>query len=245
MNLTIDIGNSLVKVIVFDDTNPVFRKVYKRLTPLQINRLRKNFNITGGMVSSVIKVNKAIDKALMKIPNFRTLSSSVPLPVKNLYKTPETLGNDRLANAVAAAFLYPGKNVLVIDAGTCVKYDFINSDNEYIGGSISPGMEMRFKALHKFTGRLPLVKEMNVKVMTGITTESAIQTGVMIGMIEEIKGFITRYNMKYPLVKVILTGGDAHHFEEELNLSIFAAADLVNIGLNQIIKFNAGKKPKK
>jgi type III pantothenate kinase len=245
MNLTIDIGNSYIKMIVFDDTMPVYRKLSKKISIALLRKTVSHFNIMHTMISSVVKVDKPLLKSLAALPGFRMLNEKTALPVTNLYKTPATLGNDRLANAVAGAFLMPGKNVLIIDAGTCIKYDFVNSDAEYVGGSISPGLAMRFKAMHDYTGRLPLVKEVDAKILTGNTTSTALQTGVFIGTTEEIKGFIQRYKMKYHSLKVILTGGDAHHFAGELNLSIFAAADLVNIGLNEIIRYNAFSPSKK
>jgi type III pantothenate kinase len=244
MNLTIDIGNTATKVVVFDDTIPVYRNVSKQLTTVFVNRLRKNFPIENCMLSAVVVPPKSLVSNLKTFPNFQQFSSATSIPVKNLYQTPKTLGNDRLANAIAGSFLFPGKNVLIIDAGTCIKYDFVNSKKEYLGGSISPGMEMRFKALHHYTGKLPLVKPENVKEFTGRSTVTAIQTGVMIGIAEEIKGFIQLYRKKNKSFKIILTGGDASCFAGELNLSIFAAADLVNIGLNEIIRFNNNRKEK-
>ncbi len=239
MNLTIDIGNSFIKIIVFDDTKPVFRKVADGLSVTLIRSILKNYPVDSAMASSVVELDEEENNILKSLPGFAMLSARTELPISNLYKTPQSLGGDRLANAVAAAFLMPGKNVLVIDAGTCVKYDFVNANNEYLGGSISPGLTMRLKALHHFTGKLPLVKDLTIKALTGNDTVSAIQTGVLIGMTEEMKGFIHLYKMKYQGLKVILTGGDSTHFAEKLNLSIFAAADLVNIGLNEIIRSNS------
>ena len=131
--------------------------------------------------------------------------------------------------------------MLIIDAGTCIKYDFVNSKKHYKGGAISPGLNMRFIALHKLTDQLPLVQINNHGKLIGNSTVTAIQSGVFNGMIEEIKGIIGRYKMEYGQLKVILTGGDAARFAGQLNLSIFAASDLVNIGLNEIIKYNHPK----
>ena len=242
MNLTVDIGNTFSKIIVFDDTTPVYRIVSPKLSLQVLKKIVKNFPVENCMVSSVINIGKPMVDELKRITHCRILSASTIIPLKNRYKTPSTLGKDRLANAIAGAFLFPGKNVLVIDAGTCIKYDFVNSRKEYLGGSISPGVEMRFKAMHHFTGKLPLVSASASKKITGQTTKEALQTGVLIGIEEEIKGFIQRYMNKYKSLKIILTGGDSFRFAGELNLSIFAAADLVNIGLNEIIRFNAGKK---
>ena len=193
------------------------------------------------MYSAVIKVKPDVLSVLKGIGNIVTFNEK--LPIRNKYKTPDTLGNDRLANAIAANFLFPEHNVLVIDAGTCVKYDFVSAKGEYLGGSISPGLDMRFKAMHEFTGKLPLVKYGKSKSLIGNTTLTAMQTGVVIGMTEEMKGFVKRYQAQYKNLKIILTGGDSQRFVNDLNLSIFAASDLVNIGLNEIIRFNMkGKK---
>lgn len=242
MNLTIDIGNTSTKIIVFDDTVPVYREVVKELSPSFIKSLLRRLPVEYCLLSSVVKVNQPVLSSLIKIKHFRRMKSSTPLPIKNRYKTPTTLGNDRLANAIAGAFLFPGRNVLVIDAGTCIKYDFVNNKGEYIGGSISPGMEMRFKSMHQFTGKLPLVKDEKIKKLTGQSTREALQTGVIVGITEEINGFITRYKQKYKSLSVILTGGDSKRFAEELKMSIFAAADMVNLGLNEIIRHQNPKK---
>ena len=237
MNLTIDIGNTTTKIIVFSDTVPVYRMVVKELSSTFIRSLLKRLPIEYCLLSSVVKVKQPVLSSLSTIKHFRRMKSTTLLPIKNRYKTPSTLGNDRLANAIAGAFLFPGKNVLVIDAGTCIKYDFINSKGEYIGGSISPGMEMRFKSLHLFTGKLPLVYDEKIKKLTGQSTREALQTGVIVGITEEIKGFITRYKEQYKTLNVIITGGDSKRFAEELKMSIFAAADMVNLGLNEIIRY--------
>jgi len=242
MNLTIDIGNSQIKIVVFDDTIPVYRNVSKTLTSNLISRLLRNFQIQNSILSSVVKLDNQLLNNLKKLPRLKKLTTSTLIPIKNLYETPATLGNDRLANAIAGAFLFPGENVLIIDTGTCIKYDFVNSRKEYLGGSISPGLEMRFKAMHLLTGKLPLIKEYKMGELTGRSTVTALQSGVMIGICEEINGIINRYQKKYSSLKIILTGGDSKRFAGELNLSIFAAEYLVNIGLNEIIRFNVAKR---
>lgn len=241
MNLTIDIGNTLVKIIIFEDTVPVYRIVTGKLSNALIQRILRKFTIEQGMASAVVNFDKTQYPALKKLRRFEKLSVATSIPIKNLYKTPATLGNDRLANAIAGAFLFPGNNVLVIDSGTCIKYDIVNSKGEYLGGSISPGLEMRFMAMHKFTGKLPFVKAPDKIKLTGKSTVEAMQSGVMLGIIDEMDGFINRYSKKFSKLKVILTGGNSFHFAGDLNLSIFAAEDLVNIGLNEIIRYNSSK----
>jgi len=238
MNLTIDIGNSTIKTIVFNDTIPMYRNISESLASINLSRIVTRFKIRHSIYSSVVSLNKAELKQLKNLPNGEMLSHTTIIPIKNRYKTPETLGNDRLANVIAASFLFPKKNVLVIDMGTCIKYDFLNSRNEYLGGGISPGLEMRFRALHEFTGKLPLITDYEKVNLIGSSTREAMKSGVMEGITQELNGNIKSYKKRFPSIKVILTGGDAQRFVSELNLSIFAAENLVNIGLNEIIRFH-------
>lgn len=240
MNLTIDQGNSFCKIIIFESNIIVYRDVCKSLSTRYLQHLFRNFQIKHAIISSVVPIQPTLKKALRKF-HVTEFSNTTKIPIKNLYTTPKTLGKDRLANAIAGAFLFPKHNVLIIDAGTCIKYDFIDSKNKYCGGTISPGLNMRFIAMHKLTGKLPLVEINDPGKLIGNSTVTAIQSGVFNGMTEEIKGMIANYKSEFDNVKVILTGGDAHHFVRQLYLSIFAAADLVNIGLNEIIKFNHSK----
>src|SRR5690606_6792967 len=150
----------------------------------------------------------------------------------NCYDTPDTLGKDRLAGAVAGAHLYPGKNVLIIDAGTAITYDMVHSMNQYVGGSISPGINMRFKALHTFTKRLPLYEPTMYDKLTGTDTYQSIMSGVMVGARAEMDGIINEYEQKYQSLITILTGGDAIYFDKKLKSNIFATSNLVLSGLN-------------
>jgi type III pantothenate kinase len=240
MNLTIDLGNSYCKIIIFRDNDIVYRDVCKSLSTRYLQQLFKSFEIEFALLSSVVSLKPSLKKQL-KNYKVKVFSHSVKIPIKNLYTTPKTLGKDRLSNAIAGSFLFPGDNVLIIDSGTCIKYDFVNSKKQYLGGSISPGLRMRCIALNKLTDALPLVEIDTKGKLIGNSTVKAIQSGVFNGMTEEIKGIISRYKTEYGQLKVILTGGDAHRFAGQLNLSIFAASDLVNIGLNEIIKYNHSK----
>ncbi len=241
MNLTIDAGNTSIKVMVFKDNVAVYRNENKKLSVRFLKNIFLKYSIQHSILSSVIQVDPAVIKFMKQKGAFLLFTLKTPIPVKNKYRTPHTLGQDRLSSAIAAHSLFPKRNVLVIDVGTCIKYDFVNDKGQYCGGSISPGLNMRFKALNSFTEKLPLVRFGPVKKLTGDATETSIQTGVEIGMEEEIKGFITRYKKQYKRVKVVITGGDASRFVSKLNLSIFAASDLVNLGLNEIIKYNVQK----
>lgn len=240
MNLTIDQGNSFCKIIIFDDDIPVFHDVCKTLTVRYLQSLFRRFEITDSMISSVVKLSPTLKNAFKKY-GIKEFNARTKIPIKNLYTTPKTLGKDRLANAIAAAFLFPDQNVLVIDAGTCIKYDLVDRKKQYKGGNISPGLNMRFLALHQLTDGLPLVDFSNPGKLIGNSTVTAIQSGVFNGMKAEIEGMIVNYSKQYSPLKLILTGGDSIRFVSQLNLSIFAAADLVNIGLNEIIKHNTRK----
>ena len=166
------------------------------------------------------------------------LSEKTPLPIINNYKTSLTLGKDRLAAVVGASVLYPGKDVLVFDAGTCLTIDFINSDKEYVGGRISPGIEMRYNALHTFTDKLPLIKSEKNTLVIGNDTKTSIISGVQQGILAEVKTIISEYKSKNTDTVFVFTGGDSFYFEKELKNSIFANPNLVLIGLNEILDYN-------
>jgi type III pantothenate kinase len=166
------------------------------------------------------------------------LSALTNIPVTNFYKTPDTLGKDRLAGIVAAHSLYVKENVLVIDAGTCITYDLITTKGEYYGGSISPGLNMRFKALHTFTEKLPLVSLLNFEELIGTDTNTSILSGVINGLIAETDAIIERYKELYSALKIIICGGDAQFLVDRLKNSIFAVPELVLIGLNEILDYN-------
>lgn len=163
------------------------------------------------------------------------------LPVELKYQTPETLGSDRIALACGAQDRYPAHNVLIIDVGTCITYDFKNAAAQYLGGAISPGVLMRFEAMHHFTARLPLIGKWNERPneLMGSTTEQSMQIGVWAGIDAEIAGIIKRYQSRYPKLKVLFTGGAGKRFAQELNFDIFAAPKLLPEGLNYILEFNA------
>ena len=166
-------------------------------------------------------------------------SHKTSLPICIKYKTPETLGLDRIANAVAANALFPNENVLSIQAGTCLVMDFVTKDAEYLGGSIAPDLEMRFSALHHFTKRLPLVKKQKINYFIGKTTEESIRSGVLNGIADEINGAIERYREQFGELKIILTGGNKNDLENSIKSTIFAAPNLVLNGLHKILTFNA------
>ena len=242
MNLAIDIGNTLIKCAVFKDDQIIQVLSFEDFDAEQAKTLLKMFpDINSIILSSVIKHSDALEKIFLNY-NFISLGHSTPLPLTNKYKSPETLGNDRLASAVAANYMFPFENTLIIDAGTCIKYDFVNSDNEYMGGGISPGIKMRFKALNYYTDKLPLLESEKKVNLIGCNTNESIWSGVQLGAISEVKGVISMYEEIANKLKVILTGGDSIFFDKELKNSIFVDPYLILKGLNIILNYNKGKK---
>lgn len=238
VNLVLDLGNSATKLLVFDNEKIIFKKVYQIIEVKGIETLVKKYKPVSSIICSVIQTPSLLRTYLKQNTNLLEFNSKTPLSIKMSYKTPETLGQDRIAGIIGASKLFPGKSVLVIDLGTCIKYDFMTAKGNYKGGSISPGLYMRLKSLHDYTDRLPLVQPKSLRSFIGITTQSSILTGVQFGILSEIEGFIARYKKLEPKVKIILTGGDASRFATQLKIPIFAAPDLVGIGLNEILNFN-------
>jgi type III pantothenate kinase len=242
MNLVIDIGNTRIKVFVFKGNNVAAEETGNMLPASGLKKIFSKYAIEAAILSSVAATPGAITSYLRKHTWLLTLNPATPLPVKNLYRSKETLGNDRIANAAGAAMIFPSRNCLVIDAGTCVKYDFITKQGEYLGGAISPGLEMRFASLHDYTSRLPMVTPAKELRLTGRTTEESIRSGVQNGMLGEMEAAVSQYKKKYGVLKVILTGGDAHRFAHLFNFPIFAAPQLTATGLNEILQHNRPKK---
>lgn len=240
MNLCIDIGNTRAKIAVYDREGSLVKLIIRDdFNSGKLDKVLKKYQIENVIVSSVRKKQGKYKRLLgSKVKTFFELSHETDIPITNLYQTPETLGKDRLAGVVGAAFLFPGDDVLLVDAGTCITYDIIDAQKKYYGGSILPGIEMRFKALHSFTSRLPLVQQEDLDSHIGNTTATSIQTGIQLGVVYELKGFIQKYRETYPDLRVLVTGGDASFFESQMENQIFAVPDLVLMGLNQILNYN-------
>jgi type III pantothenate kinase len=241
MNLIIDIGNTRTKIAVFENGKIITYSAFESLTPDDLEDISAGQEITHCIVSSVKDIDKIIVDYLSSRYKLIILDAMTPLPVKNLYETPETLGKDRIAAAVAAGFLFPGSDTLVVDAGTAITYDLIMGGKTYIGGGISPGLDMRFKALNAFTGKLPLISDINPAPLTGSNTTDSIRSGVINGTVSEIEGMISLYQQKYPSLEVILTGGNHYFFDKQLKIKTFAAPNLVLEGLNIILEYNIAK----
>lgn len=237
MNLVVDSGNTRFKVGVFDGSALVLREYF--VHPVELKEFMNKNSFDHVIVSSVNHDPKEILTWSSAKGKKIVLSSSLKFPIEISYATPDTLGVDRIAAACGAFQLFPEQDCLVIDAGTCVNYEFINRNKTYQGGGISPGIAMRFEAMHTFTSRLPLVKPMNEIRLIGNSTESCLQSGVMNGIVAEVNGIVEEYKSIFPELLVILCGGDCSFFENRLKHPIFVAPDLVLIGLNRILSYHA------
>jgi type III pantothenate kinase len=236
-NICIDLGNSSVRVAFFDGKKMMRCEKRPSAQFAELFPLIKNEVVSEHIIVS--NVGKDTDDLLYYLGadiNVCHLSHRMRLPVTIRYATPETLGNDRLANACAAANLFPGENCLVVDAGTCITYDVI-CQNEFLGGAISPGLQMRFAALNHFTARLPLVEMQNNVKLTGDSTQASILSGVACGLACEVDAMISEYLAAHNISKVLLTGGDTDYLVGKLKNSIFADSELVLKGLNAILLY--------
>ena len=240
MNLIIDVGNTLVKLAVFSKGKLKEKQTVTMDGFLNsINGIKKEYpTIKKAIVSSVGKLSKEDLKYLNTQFVLIQLNSKTKLPFKNLYQTPKTLGVDRIALVCASVEQFSNKNVLIIDAGTCITYDFVSFKNEYLGGAISPGIDVRYKSLNNLTANLPLLEIEMPNTIIGASTKSSIHSGVIYGVLKEIDGVIDEYTLKYPDLTVILTGGNANFLSKQLKSSIFANSNFLLEGLNYILQFN-------
>lgn len=240
-SLVVDIGNSRTKLAVFRDREVIRTEAFTEVEPGTLELLISEYQVTSSILSSVTAFDEELVRVLERNTRYIRFSSDRPANVRIGYRTPETLGLDRLAGVIGAHALFPDRNCLVIDAGTCITYDLVDREGNYTGGSISPGLDMRLRAMHTFTGRLPLVqKAPDFTGQIGTDTETSMLTGVLEGTWHEVRGFIEDYNTKSNGVQVLLCGGDAAFFDTRLKNSIFAHSVrtemlLVLIGLNEVI----------
>lgn len=243
MNLVIDIGNSLTKVALFDAGKIVEIISMESLSIDRLGDLKHNYPaLNQAILSSVAEVDAELLKVLKKdFDYFIEFDHQTAVPIGNLYESKETLGLDRLAAAVGGIVLFPNKELLVIDAGTAITFDLVDKNHHFLGGNISPGLKMRFRALHEFTKKLPEIECADPWSMIGKTTEEAIRAGVQNGMIFEIDGMIDHVRKDWPQCQVILTGGDLFFFDKKLKNTIFVKYEITLIGLNRILEYNAEK----
>ncbi len=242
MKLIIDSGNTLTKIAVFNKDLITFKTEEKDTSFNAIEKILQSYSVEAAIISDVSNTTNKIAERLTSVLPVVKMTGITPTPLKMEYQSCERLGTDRLAAAVFASAHYPHSPVLTIQAGTCITYDFVTKDGIYKGGGISPGLDMRFKAMNTFTANLPLVKKKEISFLLGENTQDSILSGVMNGTSAEIDGIIDQYIEKYPGLKVVIGGGDTFFFDKKLKNRIFAIENLVLKGLNLILEYNVNFK---
>jgi len=240
MNLTIDIGNTRCKYAIFNKSEIIEVIIESDISIDHIKKIIQKYPL---IKKSILSTVRLIDFSIISqiesvFERFLLLDENTRIPIENLYKTKDTLGKDRLAAVVGANNIFPNTNVLVIDLGTAITYDFINEHNQFMGGNISPGLEMRYKALNYFTRQLPLLEKENEFDLIADHTKGAIISGVQNGIIFELEGYINLLKHKFDEIIIILSGGDANFFDKKLKNTIFVNSNLNLIGLNRILEYN-------
>ncbi|WP_297794075.1 type III pantothenate kinase [uncultured Eudoraea sp.] len=240
MNLIVDEGNTNIKMAVFNGRTLIWQqKLEPEDFPEEVKKVFKKYTaIEFAIVSSVGSFNKKFIAVLSVFAEVHMLSHASKIPFKNSYATPSTLGMDRIALATAAFYHNPDANTLVIDAGTCITYDVVNDYGEYLGGAISPGLRMRYTALHRQTSKLPWLEPDDFIDIIGNSTEACIHSGVINGICNEIDGVIAQYKSRFEDLTVILTGGDTQILSKRLKNTIFAHSNFLLEGLNYLLDYN-------
>jgi type III pantothenate kinase len=239
MILTTDVGNTRIKSAVFEQNTLVEMFIFSS-TDFQKNIeniLKKYSNIQNMIISSVGKIAESDFLELKKLTNIIFINHDFQFPFENLYSTPKTLGIDRMVLAAGAALTYSNKNILVIDAGTCVTYDYINEQNQYLGGAISPGLRLRYESLNNYTAKLPLLTLEKPDNFIGNSTSKSIHSGVVNGLLHEINGFVNQFEANNSNFIIILTGGDADFLAKRLKNTIFANSNFLLESLNLIYQY--------
>lgn len=245
LNLVIDIGNTRTKVALFNHGELMISFPTNSFSIKDLELLIGDYHDINQAIISSVKENQDVLITALKnsIHYVIELDHLTPLPIINCYETPQTLGKDRIAAAVGANKLYPDQNILVIDAGTAITYDFINEKNQYKGGFITPGLNMRFKALNHFTDKLPLLKPEMPENFEGKNTNDSIRGGIHFGLKGEINLMIQHFNDLYGNLTVILSGGDATYLEKLLKVNKLVFPDIILSGLNTILEYNYNHFP--
>lgn len=242
MNICIDQGNSRTKVALFDDKNTIVKNfMYKQFTSQDAERLFSLYPLKNSIISSVVNLEPSLVNTLHRLSeHFILFDHQTPIPIQNDYESPETLGQDRLAAAVGAGQLCPNSDLLIIDVGSAITYDVLNANNHYLGGNIAPGIKMRFRALHQFTKKLPLMDadENSLIPLFGKNTNDAIKAGVVRGVAFEVKGYIATLSKRGKKLQVVLTGGNAAFIQDHVQTPMLYDKHLVLIGLNRILNYN-------
>ncbi len=239
INLAIDIGNTLCKVAVMDGGQVAARYTFEELSTEALRRICETHGAKGAAIISAPPCEQIKAWLAAHMERLVAVTPGTSTPLKNLYQTPLTLGSDRMAAAVGASVLFPGENLMIADFGSALTIDVVTAAGEFAGGNISPGAAMRFRALNSFTRALPLCSLDEDTAPTACNTTQAIVSGVVEGMVYEIEGYIARLTEKYASLRVIFTGGDQKFFAKRFKNPIFATSDLVSIGLDRILEYNA------
>ncbi len=239
MVLVIDFGNTRNKASVFKEFTRIKDYSFcKNDTLVGLKEIVTNHqNISCSIAASVANVPQEIISFLQDNTTFVNITHATKLPFANKYETPNTLGIDRIVLMAGAALQYPNKNVLVIDCGTCITYDLLTQESEYLGGSISPGIQIRYKSLNTFTDKLPLLEKKEPKSYIGATTNESIHSGVINGVCNEIEGFISQYSLNFSDLTIILTGGDAKFLAKSIKSIIFVRSKFLLESLNQFFNY--------
>lgn len=243
MNLVVDFGNTLVKLAVFDKGELVAQRCMERLHPSVLEELLSEWPVRRAVVASTRgEVDDVAAMLRRRVDYLLEFTSQTSVPIGNAYLTPETLGRDRLAAAVGATVLYPGENVLIVDFGTAVTIDLVTADNTFRGGCISPGVTMRFRALHDYTAKLPLCAATGGRRALGAYDRRGHRTGR--DERDRLRNRRLRHRMREKIdgLRVIFTGGDAKFFVKRIKNTIFANCNLVFCGLNRILEHNASEE---
>ncbi|MCW5920969.1 MAG: type III pantothenate kinase [Saprospiraceae bacterium] len=247
MFLVLDIGNTRTKIGLFRGNELVEQAIWTDWTLAELVAFGNHAGANHVMVSSVAEPDETLREGLAEHFKVLELTHQTPLPFENRYQTPKTLGKDRLAAVAGAHLLFPQKNCLVVDGGTCIKYDLLTAEGVYLGGNIAPGARMRIQAMHHFTARLPEVAMQMPDDFVGHSTETALQNGALRGAVLEIRGFVHLFEQRLGEsadLQVIFTGGDAVFFQSHLNMpNAFVEPDLTLFGLNHILNYNTFKYP--
>lgn len=237
--LCFDFGNTRLKCAIFEEGNLKDLVIMEDAAPETIEKLIATYQPAKSILSSVINHNPEIEDLLAQATHFHKLSYTSRLPVTSPVGKPETIGADRLGLVVAAVDMFPQQHNLVIGLGSCITYNFVNKFSEFLGGGISPGLEMRFRAMHEYTAKLPLIKPDWNFPLVGYDTRTNMLSGVILGMSKEIDGIIDAYKEKYTEFNVLLTGGDMNFFMPHLKNNILAEPYLIYKGLYAISQYNS------
>ncbi|WP_333600496.1 type III pantothenate kinase [Flavobacterium sp.] len=240
MLLAIDVGNTRIKAAVFEANTLLEVIVFaKEELDLKVNFILQQYSkIKTIAVASVGNLEKKDFSAFENKAAIHYITHESKFPFQNLYATPTTLGIDRMVLSAGAVLQFPNQNRLIIDAGTCITYDFVDSTDHYLGGAISPGIRLRYESLHQFTAKLPLLTKSYPDNFIGNSTEESIHSGVVNGIIHEIDGFMEQYKTQYAKFIIILTGGDAEFLAKRLKNTIFANSNFLLESLNQTFQYN-------